>query len=141
MSNILAFDFGTSHIGIATGSSFTKSATPRQALKARDGIPDEISLNKLMKEWQPSKCVVGLPLNADGTEQDMTKRARRFGNRLSQKFKVKVEFVDERYTSVAAKEHIFSQGGFRALVSDKGRIDSESACEILEQYFAEHDDE
>lgn len=141
MSTILAFDFGTSHIGIATGSSFTKSATPRQALKARDGITDEISLNKLMKEWQPSKCVVGLPLNADGTEQDMTKRARRFGNRLSQKFKVKVEFVDERYTSVAAKEHIFSQGGFRALVSDKGRIDSESACEILEQYFAEHDDE
>ena len=141
MSTILAFDFGTSHIGIATGSSFTKSATPRQALKARVGIPDEISLNKLMKEWQPSKCVVGLPLNADGTEQDMTKRARRFGNRLSQKFKVKVEFVDERYTSVAAKEHIFSQGGFRALVSDKGRIDSESACEILEQYFAEHDDE
>ncbi len=139
MSTILAFDFGTSHIGVASGSAFTQTASPRQALKARDGIPDEQSLNKLMQEWKPAKCVVGLPLNADGTEQEMTKRAKRFGNRLAEKFKVKVEFVDERYTSVAAKERIFSQGGFRALASDKGRIDSESACEILEQYFAEHD--
>ncbi len=141
MSTILAFDFGTSHIGVASGSAFTKTASPRAALKARDGIPDEQGLNKLMQEWQPAKCVVGLPLNADGSEQEMTKKARRFGNRLAQKFKVKVEFVDERYTSVAAKERIFSQGGFRALASDKGRIDSESACEILEQYFAEYDDQ
>ena len=137
MASVLAFDFGINHIGVASGNDSTYTVTPRQALKAKDGIPDAQSLQKLMNEWQPALCVVGLPLNADGSEQDMTKKARKFGNRLSANFKLKVVFVDERYTSVSAKEMIFAQGGFRALKNGKERIDSVSAAEILEQYFAQ----
>lgn len=75
----------------------------------------------------------------DGTEQLMTKRARKFGNRLSQNFKIKVSFVDERLTSAQAKEEIFSKGGFKALAKDKGYIDCLSAVAILEQYFSENE--
>lgn len=138
MSRILSFDFGLRHIGVAVGNDVTQSATAQQALKARDGIPDPKDLQKLIKDWQPSLCVVGLPLNMDGSEQEMTRKARKFGNRLSSDFKVRVVFIDERLTSASAKEEIFEQGGFRALKNGKDRIDSLSAVEILEQYFSEH---
>lgn len=135
MSAVLGFDFGTHSIGVCSGSPATGTATPLPAIRARDGIPDRQALRRLMDEWKPSVCVVGLPLNMDGTEQEMTKRARKFGNRLSNDFKVRVVFEDERLTSAEAKDGIFRQGGFRALRDGKGRIDSASACLILEQYF------
>ena len=131
MSTIICFDFGTSHIGVATGNTVTKTCTPQKAIVAKDGIPNETQLKKLVSDWRPSLFVVGLPLNMDGTEQLMTKRARKFGNRLSQNFKIKVSFVDE--------EEIFSKGGFKALAKDKGSIDCLSAVAILEQYFSENE--
>ncbi len=139
MSTIICFDFGTSHIGVATGNTVTKTCTPQKAIVAKDGIPNETQLKKLVSDWRPSLFVVGLPLNMDGTEQLMTKRARKFGNRLSQNFKIKVSFVDERLTSAQAKEEIFSKGGFKALAKDKGSIDCLSAVAILEQYFSDNE--
>ena len=68
----------------------------------------------------------------------MTFKARKFGNRLKEKYKKDVFFIDERLTSASAKEEIFERGGFRALKKDKGTIDSLSAVNILEQYFNEH---
>ncbi len=135
MSAVLGFDFGTHSIGVCSGNPDTGTVSPLPALKARDGIPDRQALRRLMEEWQPRVCVVGLPLNMDGSEQEMTRRARKFGNRLANDFRVKVAFEDERLTSAEAKAGIFEKGGFRALRDGKGRIDSASACLILEQYF------
>lgn len=135
MSAVLGFDFGTHSIGVCSGNPDTGTASPLPALKARNGIPDRQALRRLMEEWQPRVCVVGLPLNMDGSEQEMTRRARKFGNRLANDFRVKVAFEDERLTSAEAKAGIFEKGGFRALRDGKGRIDSASACLILEQYF------
>lgn len=134
---VLAFDFGLNHIGVALGNDLTGIVTPQQALKAKDGVPDQVKLQALIKDWQAQMLVVGLPLNMDGTEQEMTKKARKFGNRLHESFKVPVVFVDERLTSASAKEEIFKEGGFRALKKGKERIDSLSATAILEQFFSE----
>ncbi len=135
MSTVIAFDFGLRHIGVASGNTNTAIVSPRAALKAKDGIVDPMALKKLISEWTPALLVVGLPLNADGSEQEMTRKARKFGNRLSATFNLKVAFVDERYSSVSAKEEIFADGGFKALKNGKERIDSLAAVNILEQYF------
>lgn len=73
---VLAFDFGTKSIGVAVGQEITGTASPLAALKARDGIPDWNVIEKLYEEWQPQLVVVGLPLNMDGTEQEVTQRAK-----------------------------------------------------------------
>ncbi len=138
MSTILAFDFGLHHIGVASGNTTTRTCSPQKSILAKDGIPNAQSLDKLVKDWCPSMFIVGLPLNMDGTEQEMTFKARKFGNRLKEKFKKEVIFIDERLTSASAKEEIFDRGGFRALAKDKGAIDSLSAVTILEQYFSEN---
>ncbi|MCL1089770.1 Holliday junction resolvase RuvX [Shewanella profunda] len=130
---VLGFDFGTKSIGVAIGQEITASATPLQSLKAVDGIPNWDQIGDLIKEWQPDLVVVGLPLNMDGTEQDMTHRARKFANRINAKFGVKIVTQDERLTTTDAKARLFELGGFKALT--KGQVDAVSAVLIIESYF------
>ena len=130
---LLGFDFGTKSIGVATGQMITATAQPINAIKANDGIPNWKTVENVIKEWQPDLVIVGLPLNMDGSEQAITQRAKKFGNRLNGRFGVKVSFQDERLTTASAKEFIFERGGFKAL--DKGKIDSVSAALILESWM------
>ncbi|MCR4554286.1 MAG: Holliday junction resolvase RuvX [Succinivibrionaceae bacterium] len=130
---VLGFDYGTRSIGVAIGQEITGSATPLKALRAVDGIPDWNEIQKLLDEWKPDLVVVGLPLNMDGTEQEITVRARKFARRIEGRFAAKVVMQDERLTTTSAREHLFANGGYRAL--KKGSIDSFSAVLILENFF------
>ena len=133
---ILGFDFGTKSIGAAVGQDLTGTASPLEALRARDGIPDWNEVGKLFSEWKPDLVVVGLPLNMDGTEQLMTFRARKFGNRLRERFRTEVKFQDERLTTKSSREELFAGGGASRL--EKGRVDSCSAVLILEEWMEEN---
>ncbi|MCE0489785.1 Holliday junction resolvase RuvX [Pantoea sp. Mb-10] len=133
---LLGFDFGTKSIGVAVGQQLTGTARALAALKAQDGTPDWLLIEKLLNEWQPDYVVVGLPLNMDGTEQPLTARARKFANRLHGRFGVRVELQDERLSTVEARAGLFARGGYRAL--QKGQVDSQSAVIILEDWFENH---
>ncbi|WP_298774793.1 Holliday junction resolvase RuvX [uncultured Shewanella sp.] len=130
---VLGFDFGTKSIGIAIGQSLTASARPLVSIKAEDGIPRWEQIGKLITEWKPDFIIVGLPLNMDGTEQELTKRAKKFGNRIRGRFDINVEFQDERLTTADAKARLFDMGGYKALT--KGQVDAMSAVLITESYF------
>ncbi|PRM09017.1 putative Holliday junction resolvase [Haemophilus influenzae] len=129
----LAFDFGTKSIGCAIGQSITGTAQALPAFKAQDGIPNWEAIEKCLKEWKPDVVIVGLPLNMDGTEQNLTLLARKFANRLQGRFRVNVHLQDERLTTTQARSEIFERGGFKAL--KKGKVDGISACLILESWF------
>ena len=129
----LAFDFGLRTIGVAYGQSLTGTATPLSHLKARDGIPDWEQIEALIQEWRPSQLVVGLPLNMDGTESELSRLARKFARRLQGRFALAVDLMDERLSSVEAKQKAKAQG-------HKGDyqqhpIDSLAAQLILESWF------
>ncbi len=138
---ILAFDYGTSFIGVAVGQSITGTATPLPALKARDGIPDWNQIQALIDEWKPQRLIVGLPLNMDDSESELSARARKFANRLHGRFNLPFEMGDERLSSFEARGELLEQNrknknaakGFR----ERG-IDSLSARLILESWFAAH---
>lgn len=132
--SVLGFDFGTQSIGVAIGNPITGSASALNALKARDGIPNWDDLANLIRQWQPQRLVVGLPLNMDGTEQEITTRARKFAKRLHGRYGLPVDLQDERLTTVDARASLFEQGGYRAL--KKGAIDSASAVVIVESWYA-----
>ncbi|HHF4954925.1 putative Holliday junction resolvase [Haemophilus influenzae] len=129
----LAFDFGTKSIGCAIGQSITGTAQALPAFKAQDGIPNWEAIEKCLKEWKPDVVIVGLPLNMDGTEQNLTLLARKFANRLQGRFGINVHLQDERLTTTQARSEIFERGGFKAL--KKGKVDGISACLILESWF------
>ncbi|GAB4287759.1 MAG: Holliday junction resolvase RuvX [Methylophaga sp.] len=130
---ILGFDFGMKHIGIAVGQELTRTANPLMAIKARDGIPDWDQIDRLLQEWQPALLIVGLPLNMDGTEQEMTAAARRFGRRLHGRFKLPVEWHDERLSTYEALDHL----GIRSKMDSRQRsdVDQISAQLILQSWL------
>lgn len=130
---ILGFDFGKKSIGVAIGQEITGTASPLPSLSARDGIPEWSHIGSIYQEWQPQQVIVGLPLNMDGTNQEITYAARKFGHRLHNKFKIEVAFYDERLTTADAKARLFELGGYKKL--EKGKIDSVSACLIVEGWM------
>lgn len=133
IKTLLAFDYGTQNIGVASGQTITRSANPQTPLKAKDGIPDWNQIEKLLKEWQPDLVLVGLPLNMDDTESELSARARKFANRLHGRFGIKVEMVDERLSSFEAKSEVMERGGSRNY--KKNPVDSIAARVILESWL------
>ena len=132
---LLAFDFGTRRIGVASGQERLGTGQPLAMLPARDGIPDWQQIEALLADWQPDIVLVGLPLNMDDTENEMCARARKFGKRLHGRYHVTVEMVDERLTSYEAKGEVMAGGGSR----DFGRhgVDDRAAVLILETWCRE----
>lgn len=134
ISRLLAFDYGTKNIGVASAQTITKTASSLPGLKAKDGIPDWNQIEKLLKEFQPDLVLVGLPLNMDGSESELSARARKFANRIHGRFGVKVEMIDERLSSFAAKGEVMEQGGSRDYKHNP--VDSIAARILLEDWLA-----
>ncbi|WP_299311944.1 Holliday junction resolvase RuvX [uncultured Halomonas sp.] len=131
---ILGFDFGTRRIGVAVGNELLASARELDPLPARDGIPDWQQVARLVEEWRPDLFVVGLPLTAEGEEQPMSTRARKFGKRLFGRFGVPCEMVDERGSTGEAKV-IARERGHRGNYREAS-VDGISAVLIVERWFA-----
>ncbi|MBH2001693.1 MAG: Holliday junction resolvase RuvX [Acinetobacter sp.] len=104
--SIMAFDFGTQKMGIAIGQSSIESANPLPLFVMKDGIPDWNQLLKLVKEWQPNLFLVGLPLNMDDSESELSARARKFARRLRHQTNIATWMVDERLTTREAREEL-----------------------------------
>ena len=129
----LAFDFGTTRIGVAVGQKLLGTATALAPVPARDGIPNKEVLNKLINQWQPDVFIVGLPINMDGTESEMSLRARKFGNRLYGQYGKPWFGVDERGTTKQAKsiaKDLGHKGSYK-----KNPVDGIAAQLILEAWF------
>jgi len=130
VSIVLGFDFGMKRIGVAVGQGITLSATPLPILKAKDGIPDWGKISDLIKQWHVTAFVVGIPYNMDGSEQNTTFCARKFCNRLQEKFRLPVYEIDERLTTVEAKSRFYEQAKQTNI-----EMDSYAAKLILESWF------
>ena len=135
----MAFDFGTQKIGVAVGQSVTATAQALPEIRAKDGQPDWQEVARLIDEWQPDAFVVGVPVQMDGTEFELTQRARKFGQRLHGRFGKPWFPMDERLTSFAAREQHKEQNKTqRRAGSAKGSlVDSIAASLILQSWFAE----
>lgn len=130
---VLAFDFGIRRIGVAVGESMIGLAHPLTEIAGEETEPRFAAIGRIIEEWKPQHLVVGLPLAADGTERDLTRRAQRFARQLEGRFGLPVSLVDERYTSVEAEAGLRESGARKAL--REKRIDSAAAQLILQQFF------
>jgi putative Holliday junction resolvase len=138
MSCVLGFDVGSKLIGVAVGNRVTASARAIATLAMRDDAPDWAALDALRSEWLPDSFVVGLPLTLDGEEQAASKRARRFAERLRDRYRIPVSMVDERHSSLEAAER-FAQARSAGLKRrrDAAQLDAEAAAVILERWLHE----
>ncbi len=126
METLLAFDFGLKRIGVAIGNTLIRQASALTVISAATNDGKFVELGKLIAQWEPKRCVVGLPSHPDGVAHEMTVRCRRFANQLHGRFGVDTILVDERYSSAVIAQ---KQGEI---------IDAEAAAIILQQYFDEN---
>lgn len=129
MYKVMALDVGTKRIGIALSDFLLVLANGHSYIPR-----DEHSLEKIYKiakENHVQKIVVGLPLNMDDTEGAQAQDCKDFASKIEG---YEVIFEDERLTSDTAEQNLREKKiNFK---KDKGLVDIESACIILEQYLS-----
>ncbi|HEX7686034.1 MAG TPA: Holliday junction resolvase RuvX [Trinickia sp.] len=128
-ATLLAFDYGEKRIGVAVGNALTRQARALVVVPNRNREFRFEAVGKLIDEWKPDALIVGLPCHPDGTPHEMTQLAKRFGNQLNGRFNLPVDWVDERYSSVAADLDMHEEG-VRADMRD-----AQAARIILQQYL------
>ena len=132
---VLAFDFGTKRIGVATGDFETRLAHPLDTIAHAENRVRFAAIERLVAEWRPVLFVVGLPAHADGSPHPVAQLARRFAQRLQGRFGIAYAFVDERLTSRDAEQALRHAGARGPRL--KAAVDAVAAQRILEAYFAE----
>ena len=125
---VLGFDFGLKHIGVAVAQTVTGHSTGLRTLLAKNGNPsDWPQLKALVSEYQPIVIIVGLPLNMDGSESNMARRAQKFANTLAHRTSCDVIMSDERLSSWSA-DHTDAS-------TNSTDLHQESACRIIETWL------
>jgi len=135
---LLAFDVGAKRIGVAVGNTVSLSAREVGVLDVFEAGPNWLALDRWMQEWRPDRLVVGDPATLDGGDQPIRLRARAFARQLQQRYRLPVEQVDERTSSIEAAQR-FAAGrasGARRR-HQAAQLDALAAAVILERWLVE----
>lgn len=122
---IIAIDFGEKKIGLAVGNTETMTSSPISIFKKTKTGFDWAELTNQILEWEPSKIIIGKPLNMDGTRSDIMEKVESFGKKLESLIDIDIEFYDERLTSFEARQ----------LDEDSEMIDDVAAKIILDSWL------
>ena len=135
----LGLDVGDKTIGVAVSDEMGIIADGVTTIE-RVGIKkDTGKVLDYIKEYNCDTVVIGLPLKLDGMDSPQTEKVREFRQKLENKLKgggmnhVKVEFYDERLTTVMA-ERVLIEADMRRN-KRKEIIDRQAAIIILQSYL------
>ncbi len=138
VQTLLAFDVGARRIGVAVGNTVSMSAREVGILDMRDGKPDLAQLDRWMREWRPTRLVVGDPATLDGGDQPIRRMARNFARELAARYQLPVEQVDERTSSIeAAQRFAAGRASGQRKRHQASQLDALAAAIILERWLAE----
>jgi len=130
----LGLDLGTKTLGISMTDKTNTLVSPYKVLRFASEDYESVifELENIIKEYNISKVILGLPRNMDGTIGFAGERSLRFKELLNTRG-INVELVDERLTTVMA-EGIVHQNNDN-VKNTKKKIDSIAASLILESYL------
>ncbi|PKL36871.1 Holliday junction resolvase RuvX [Candidatus Peregrinibacteria bacterium HGW-Peregrinibacteria-1] len=135
---ILALDYGSKRIGLATGEEELKIAFPRSVLTNTSTKEAAQSIAAFCLDHQITKIVIGLPLNNPNyPDNPIMNDLKKFQQELLQTLpQLEIIEVDERYTSYQADTLIqdISIKSKKQKTNHLGR-DAYAAQAILQHYF------
>lgn len=134
---IAAFDIGDRRIGVAMSDPFNEYAIPGETYFRTGRFSEDVqSVLRIAEEGGAGEIVCGLPLNADGTESEQTRKTARFIEALRESSRLPVYAEDERYTTREARGDLVFLGVSVKKDKRKKSVDSLAAAYILEGYLA-----
>ena len=140
VQTLLAFDVGARRIGVAVGNTVSMSARELGVLDMRDSGPDWATLDRWMREWRPTRLVVGDPATLAGGDQPVRRLARRFARDVGARYTLPVEQVDERTSSIEAAQRFAAGRAAGHRIQLRGLVAlALAAAIILERWMREPD--
>lgn len=133
MPKIIAIDYGTKRVGIAATDDLQIIASGLTTVHSSELVT---FLEKYCSENKVESIVIGLPKTLQNTATDSSKEVAKITTHLSRKFKdIKVETLDERFTSTMASSVIAQSGMSKKKRQNKALVDEISAVIILQDYL------
>ena len=133
---VLGLDFGSRTVGVAVSDALLLTAQGVETIERKD----ENKLRKtcarieeLVKQYEVTTIVLGLPKNMNNTEGDRVEKTKEFKEMLERRTGLPVVLWDERLTTVAAEQVLMESGVRRE--NRKAVIDKVAACFILQGYL------
>ncbi|MGL5615624.1 MAG: Holliday junction resolvase RuvX [Sarcina sp.] len=130
---ILGLDIGSKTIGIAISDPLGWTAQGITTIKRKNFTADVEEVKKIYDQYGVETIVAGMPKNMNGTIGPSGEMVTEFCNKLKESFDPKIEFWDERLTTVAAHKAMLEADLSRA--KRKKIVDKVAATYILQGYL------
>lgn len=132
---LLGIDFGLRRIGLAVADTYTGIAFGRETIEYSH-VDELIARLRIFCDLEKiDKIVIGMPYSMDdASDNHMSQEVRNFGNILTSKLQIPVEYFDERLSSRQASQILYEQG--YSAKDQKGKIDTLAAQKMLEGWLA-----
>lgn len=136
MGRILAVDYGRKRVGLAVTDPLQMIATRLTTVRAHDVFD---YLTAYFSAEKVDLVVVGYPKTLNDEPSESIRYVNPFLKQFQKKFPdVKLELVDERFTSKIAFRTMIDAGLKKKDRQDKGLIDGVSATIILQFYMEQN---
>lgn len=130
----MALDPGTKRIGVAVTDETQMVARPLKRIERTSWKKLLLATKSILAEYDAVALVIGLPLESDGSESEMSTEARRMAGNYSLSLELPVILQDERVSSYEAKGRLWEQG--KDLAQSRDLVDSEAAVIILVDFLS-----
>lgn len=133
MERYLGLDVGEKTIGVSVSDPLGFTAQGVTTILRKSKKEDYEALKKIIDEYDIKNVVVGMPVNMNGTIGPSGERAKKFAEKLKNKYDVKIIYQDERMTTMSA-EKVLIEGNVRR-EDRKAYIDKIAAVFILQSFL------
>jgi putative Holliday junction resolvase len=148
MGRILCIDYGERRIGLALSDETktiaqglatllvqVKSQKSRsKSQDGRTGASDACAaIARIVAEQEVERIILGNPLSQQGGETRRSEQVREFKAALEKAVNVPIELVDERFTTVLARQYLSES--YSKVRAQKHPVDKVAAVILLEDYL------
>jgi putative Holliday junction resolvase len=132
----LGFDFGELNIGVAVGQRVTATATGLETIRATSNAALWSAVSRLVRIWQPSAFVVGMPYHPEGKENPIVQPILRFCRQLEERYQRPVYTMDETLSTKESREIFYRERSKRSVQFTD--IKDELAAQLILQTWLNH---
>ncbi|MDR1091602.1 MAG: Holliday junction resolvase RuvX [Prevotella sp.] len=133
MGRFLALDYGTKRTGIAVSDTLRIIANGLTTVPTHT-LPE--FLKSYLAKEDVERIIVGLPKQMNNEYSENMKYIRPFVKKLQATYPdIRIEYYDERFTSVLAHKTIIDAGLKKSDRQNKALVDEVSATIILQDYM------
>lgn len=133
---IMGLDVGSKTVGVAVSDLLGWTAQGIEIIRINEEEQEFgfDRLGELIKEYDVTKVVVGLPKNMNNSIGPRAEASMSYGKQVEELFHLPVEYQDERLTTVQAERMLIEQAN-TSRAKRKKVIDKVAAVMILQNYL------